>query len=162
MPWFNNTLFVLCADHATVSYFPEYQTLTGSYSIPIVFYYPGGELKGIDDRLVQQIDIAPTVLNLLNYDQPYFAFGFDAFKKDTTNFVVNNNGTSYSFYQGDYLLLSDGNRSSELFDIRKDRLLKNNIINTLPGTQEEMERKLKAFIQQYNNRMIDNKLTVSN
>jgi len=162
MPWFNNTLFVICADHATVSYFPEYQTLTGSYSIPIVFYYPGGELKGMEDRLVQQIDIAPTVLNLLNYDQPYFAFGFDAFSKDTTNFVVNNNGTSYSLYQGDYLLISDGKQSSELFDIKRDRLLKNNLLGSMPEIRQKMERILKAFIQQYNNRMIDNKLTVGN
>jgi len=159
MPWFDNTLFVLCADHATVSYFPEYQTLSGSYAIPIVFYYPGGKLKGISDRLVQQIDIAPTVLNFLNYDQPYFAFGFDAFAKDTANFVVNNNGTSFSFYQGNYLLVSDGNKSTSLFNIKKDIILKDNLINTLPAVQQSMEMHLKAFVQQYNNRMIDNKLT---
>jgi len=160
MPWFNNTLFVLCADHATVSYYPEYQTIAGAYSIPIIFYYPGGSLKGIEDRLVQQIDIAPTVLNFLNYDQPYFAFGFDAFKKDTTNFVINNNGSSFNFYQGDYLLLSDGNTSTQLFDVKKDKFLQNNIVNTLPEVQSSMETHLKAFIQQYNNRMIANELTV--
>jgi len=159
MPWFKNTLFVLCADHATVSYFPEYQTVAGAYSIPIVFYYPGGYLKGIKDHLVQQIDIVPTVLNFLNYDQPYFAFGFDAFKKDTTNFVINNNGSSFNFYQGDYLLLSDGNTSTQLFDVKKDKFLKNNIVNTLPEVQSSMEEHLKAFIQQYNNRMIANELT---
>lgn len=160
MPWFNNTLFVLCADHATVSYHPEYQTLLGSYSIPIVFYYPGGDLKGISDHLVQQIDIAPTVLNFLNYDKPYVAFGFDAFAADSTNFVVNNNGTSFSLHQGDYLLLSDGNKSSALFNAKTDILLKNNIVNTLPKIQQPMEDHLKAFIQQYNSRMINNELTV--
>src|SRR5690606_541089 len=161
MPWYNNTLFVLCADHATVSYYPEYQTLLGSYAIPIVFYYPGGNLKGVSDHLVQQIDIAPTVLNFLNYDESYVAFGFDAFTSDSTNFVVNNNGTSFSLHQGDYLLLSDGNKSSALYNIKEDILLKNNIVNTLPETQQAMERNLKAFIQQYNNRMINNELTVN-
>src|SRR5699024_4096127 len=85
--WCENTLFILCADHATVSYYPEYQTTLGGYSIPIVFYYPGGELKGVSDKIVQQIDIMPTVLNYLNYDESYLAFGFDAFSSDNSNFV---------------------------------------------------------------------------
>src|SRR5690606_32281779 len=136
MPWFENTLFVLCADHATVSYHPEYQTLLGSYAIPIVFYSPAGYLIGTSDHLVQQIDIAPTVLNYLNYDETYVAFGFDAFAADTTNFVVNNNGTSFSLHQGNYLLLSNGEESTALYDVKTDILLNNNLIHTLPRIQE--------------------------
>src|SRR5690606_22495772 len=41
MPWYKNTLFVLVADHATLSYYPEYKTTAGAFSIPILFYYPG-------------------------------------------------------------------------------------------------------------------------
>lgn len=162
MPWFNNTLFVLCADHATVSYYPEYKTIPGNFSIPILFYYPGGSLKGLSDQLIQQIDILPTVLSFLNYDKPYFAFGFDAFSNQQTNFVINNNSNTFHFYQGDYLLLNDGEKSSALYNLRKDRLTKDNLINTLPDVQASMELHLKAFIQQYNNRMISNELTVSN
>lgn len=158
--WYNRTLFVLCADHATVSHYPEYQTPLGAYSIPIVFYYPGGELKGMSDKLVQQIDIMPTVLNFLNYEKPYFAFGFDAFSSDTTNFVVNNNGSAFSFIQGDYLLIGDIDHSTGLFNIKQDPLLKNNQIRKHKGTQDSLQRHLQAFIQQYNNRMINNNLTV--
>jgi phosphoglycerol transferase MdoB-like AlkP superfamily enzyme len=160
MPWYKNTLFVLVADHATVSYLPEYQTVPGYFSIPILFYYPGGDLKGKTDKLIQQIDIMPTVLNFLNYDEPYFAFGFDALSKKNNNFVVNNNDGSFSFYQGDYLLQNDGIKSTALFNLKKDRLTKNNIINQQPLVQKALETELKAFIQQYNNRMIKNQLTV--
>ncbi|KQC02327.1 LTA synthase family protein [Pedobacter sp. Hv1] len=162
MPWYKNTLFVLVADHATVSYLPEYQTTPGSFSIPILFYYPGGELKGRTDKLIQQMDIMPTVLNYLNYPKPYFAFGFDALNPTNTNFVVNNNDGSFSFYLGDYLLINDGQKSTALFDLKTDRLTKNNIIDKLPEVQQNMEQHLKAFIQQYNNRMIKDKLTVGN
>ena len=89
MPWFKNTLFVITADHATVSHFPEYQNAVGYYSIPILFYYPGGNLKGKLDKTVQQIDIMPTVLNYLKYDKPYFSYGFDAFDLHNDNFAVN-------------------------------------------------------------------------
>src|SRR5690606_34936438 len=110
MSWYKNTLFVLVADHATLSYYPEYKTTAGAFSIPILFYYPGaeGQLKGLSNKLVQQLDIIPTVLNYLNYDKPYFAFGFDAFNEDQNNFVVNNNGDTFNFYLSDYLLINDG------------------------------------------------------
>lgn len=160
MPWYNNTFFVLVADHATVSYLPEYQTVPGYFSIPILFYYPGGDLKGKTNKLIQQIDIMPTVLNFLNYDEPYFAFGFDALSKKNNNFVVNNNDGSFNFYQGDYLLQNDGIKSTALFNLKKDRLTKNNIVNQQPLVQKSLETELKAFIQQYNNRMIKNQLTV--
>jgi phosphoglycerol transferase MdoB-like AlkP superfamily enzyme len=159
MPWYKNTLFVLCADHATVTHLPEYQTIPGSFSIPIVFYYPGGDLKGKTDKIVQQIDIMPTVLNYLNYDKPYFAMGFDAFANKQDNFAVNNNDGTFSFYQGDYLLINDGKVNLSLFNLKTDRLTKNNLLDKEPLIAEEMAKHLKAFIQQYNNRMIENKLT---
>jgi phosphoglycerol transferase MdoB-like AlkP superfamily enzyme len=159
MPWYKNTLFVLCADHATVSYLPEYQTIQGYFSIPILFYYPGGDLKGKTDKLMQQIDIMPTVLNYLNYNKPYFAFGFDAMDANTNNFVINNNDGGFSFYQGDYVLQSDGVKTSALFNLTTDRLNKSNLVDKLPAVQHQMEQGLKAFIQQYNNRMIKNELT---
>ncbi|HMR20240.1 MAG TPA: LTA synthase family protein, partial [Sphingobacterium sp.] len=59
-PWYDNTLFVICADHSSQSYLPEYQNLANQFAIPVVFYYPGGNLRGVSDKLVQQIDIMPT------------------------------------------------------------------------------------------------------
>jgi len=160
MPWYKNTLFVLVADHATVSYLPEYQNTAGSFSIPILFYYPGGDLKGRTDKLIQQMDIMPTVLNYLNYNKPYFAFGFDALSSAKDNFVVNNNDGSFSFFKGDYLLVYNGQKSTALFNLKTDRLNKNNLINQVPTVQNDLESHLKAFMQQYNNRMINDKLTL--
>lgn len=159
MPWYNNTLFVLCADHATISYLPEYQTVPGYFSIPILFYYPGGNLKGKTNKIIQQIDIMPTVLNYLNYDKSYFAFGFDALDNKTSNFAVNNNDGNFNFYEGDYLLINDGEKSIALFNVKEDRRTVNNLVEKQPQIKQQMEQKLHAFIQQYNNRMINNQLT---
>lgn len=159
MPWYKNTLFVLCADHATMSYLPDYQNVPGFFSIPILFYYPGGNLKGKTAKIIQQIDIMPTVLNYMHYKKPYFAFGFDALDNKTTNFAVNNNDGNFNFYEGDYLLVNDGTKSIALFNLKTDRNTSKNLIDQLPEVKAEMEQKLKAFIQQYNNRMINNQLT---
>ncbi|RZJ74979.1 MAG: alkaline phosphatase family protein [Flavobacterium sp.] len=160
MPWFKNTLFVICADHATVSYLPEYKNISGDFSIPIIFYYPGGDLTGTSDKLIQQIDILPTVLNFLNYPKPYFAFGFDAFSSERSNFVVNNTDGTYTFYQNDFLLLNNGTLTTGIFDLKNDRFMQKDLNGKVPVVQKTMENNLKAFIQQYDNRMIRDQLTL--
>lgn len=158
-PWYKNTLFVLCADHATVSYLPEYQIAPNSFAIPVIFYYPGGELKGVSDKLVQQIDILPTVLNYLNYPKPYFAFGFDAFERDNNNFVVNNIGGIYNLFQGDYYMTHDGEKATSIYNLREDKFLKKDLLSH-NAVKDSLERTLQAFVQRYNYAMIHNKLTV--
>jgi phosphoglycerol transferase MdoB-like AlkP superfamily enzyme len=160
LPWFKNTLFVITADHATVSHFPEYQNIQGAFAIPILMYYPGGNLQERVSKLAQQIDIMPTVLSLLHYDKPYFAFGNDLMAKNQDQFVINNNDGNYNFYMNDYVLFSDGEKSTGLYNLKQDRLLKKNRLNALPATRQKMEHSLKAFIQQYNNRMIHDKLNI--
>lgn len=39
-PWFDKTLFVITADHASISHHPTYQTAWGNMAIPIFFYHP--------------------------------------------------------------------------------------------------------------------------
>ena len=45
-----------------------------------------------------------------------------------------------------------------LYNIVEDRLMKNNVVGKHPKVQEAMERRIKALIQQYNNRLIDDEL----
>lgn len=159
MPWFNNTLFVICADHATVSHLPEYKTSANSVAIPIIFYRPNDKnLRGISDKLVQQIDIMPTVLSYLGYNKPYFSFGFDALSSDRDNFLVNNISGTYCFFQDDYFMTHDGEKPLSLFNLREDRLEQYDLLKASPKTVERLDRSLRAFIQQYNNRMIHNNL----
>lgn len=160
MPWYKNTLFIITADHAaTLAHYPEYQTSVGNFSIPILFYCPSDStMKGIDrSKLVQQIDILPSVMGYLNYDKPYFAFGKNVFSKDSKNYAINYDGV-YQWYNGPYVLQFDGQKAVGLYNYQKDRLLKQNLAGTLPQVQAPMEAEVKAFIQQYVNGMLDDKL----
>lgn len=157
-PWYNNTLFVICADHASMSHFKEYNTMPNSFAIPIVFYYPGGQLKGVSDKLVQQIDIMPTVLNYLQYDKPYFSFGFDAFAPDRNNFVVSNIGNIYNFFMGDYFMTYGDKEVKSVYNLKADKFLEHDLKGKDPQVQDSLMKHLESFMQQYNNRMIHNKL----
>lgn len=162
MPWYENTLFVITADHtATAKYYPEYQTAWGAFSVPVIFFAPGDPtFKGVENRVVQQIDIMPTVLGYLNYDQPYFSFGNNMLESDIENdFAVNYAGV-YQWFEGEYMLQFDEERILGFYNYIQDPLLKENLKGTMAEKEAHMENRLKAFIQQYKNRMIDDNLAV--
>ncbi|MFM8911733.1 MAG: sulfatase-like hydrolase/transferase, partial [Flammeovirgaceae bacterium] len=161
MPWFNNTIFVLSADHASAEIqFQQYNSPSGYFAIPIVIYEPGSVAKPMRNEIVQQTDILPSVLGIMHYDQPYVAFGRDVFSADEP-FAFNYLNNTYQAFMGDYLLQFDGVRSIGLYNFKKDPSITQNLMATESGMTEKMERKLKAFIQQYNNRMVDDNLTVA-
>jgi phosphoglycerol transferase MdoB-like AlkP superfamily enzyme len=156
--WYNNTLFVLTADHTNQTSHKEYYTDINGYSVPILFYHPGSDLKGLDTLPVQQIDIMPCILGYLNYDNFYFAYGQDIFNIDREDkFVVNYNNRLYQFIQNDYFLQFDGQEIKSVYNYKSDIFLQNNLAGTV-AEQHEMEIKLKAIIQQYIVRMIENRL----
>ncbi|MES1214106.1 MAG: LTA synthase family protein, partial [Bacteroidota bacterium] len=159
--WFKNTIFVITADHATISYHPEYQNAWGDVAIPILLYHPGDTvLRGVDNGIIQQIDIMPSILSYLNYNKPFVAFGKNVFDKQKLNFAVSYGG-GYRWIEDDYLLFFDGEKSKSLYNYHTDRLMKDNLINKNPEITARLEKNLKAFIQQYNNRLIKNQLTIS-
>lgn len=159
-PWFKNTLFVITADHTNESVHPEFQNNFGSYSIPIIFYKPGSDLKGIKFRIAQQIDILPTVLSYLNYDKEYIAFGNNLLDDSYESFAFNTSGSNYHLYMKDHILEMVENKSVGLFDYKNDIFLGNSLIDKKPDLQLQMEEKLKAIIQTYNSRLIDNNMIV--
>jgi len=63
-PWFKDTLFVILADH-TASSAGKIEVDPGAYHIPALFYAPDFLAPRRIDRLVSQIDIAPSILGAL-------------------------------------------------------------------------------------------------
>lgn len=159
-PWFENTVFVLVADHTNQNTHDVYKTDLGLYSIPIIFYTPDGSLAPAvrDDIIVQQTDITPTLLHMLGYDKPYVAFGCDLFGEDpSTTWAFNYNAGIYQLVKGDLLLQFDGTKTTAVYRFKTDPLLKHNLVGQEPG-QPSMELLLKAIIQQYMARMNENRL----
>lgn len=160
-PWFKNTLFVLTADHTNATEHPEYQTEIGFYSVPIMFYTPNGDLQGYrSDVIAQQIDIMPTVLGYLGYDQPFVSFGCDLLHTPAhETYAVNYTNGIYQFLKGDYLLQFDGEKTLAVYRFKTDIFLRDNLVGKIPE-QVSMEKELKAMIQQYMERMNGDKMTI--
>lgn len=158
MPWFKNTLFVITADHAVDSGIQEYYTSVNHFAIPILFYKADGSFKGVDEGLAQQIDIMPTVLGYLGYPHPYIGFGNNLLNRDEKRFVINYIEDSYQFLSGDYVLEMTDDKLSAIYNRKEDPELRNNLKGKLDLLEEQQMQ--KAIIQQFNNRMADNKLVI--
>ena len=161
-PWYNNTLFVITSDHTNLSDHAYYQTDLGGFCSPIIFFDPSGDMKpGMRDAIAQQIDIMPTILSYLGYDRPYVAFGCDLLTtSDEDTWAVNYLNGIYQYVKGDWLLQFDGQKSKALYRFRTDLLLKDNLLTKEPKIVKDMERQVKAIIQSYMTRMVNNQLVV--
>lgn len=140
-PWFNNTIFLITADHSGPGLSPEYLDYDGSYRIPMIVYNPQDANGHVDDNIVQQTDIFPTLVRFLGFDDPVVSFG------------QNNIGNGWQVYFGnDYFCMVSNNPSDP----------KRHDITILCGDIEEGTpeniRFLKAVVQQYFNRVINNNL----
>ena len=160
MPWFDSTLFVITADHTNEKFHREFQNAYGQFSIPILFYQHNSDLKGYSKKIAQQIDIMPTVLSYLNWDGEFIAFGNNLLDESKETFGFNTFGSNYYLFMEDHILEVMDNKSLAIFNLKKDRFLTNNLIGKVPELQAKMEQKLKAVMQTYNERLIDNKLVV--
>ncbi|MCI0993266.1 LTA synthase family protein [Pseudomonas corrugata] len=73
-PWFDNTIFVFVADHTAGSAGKEDLPIS-NYQIPLFIYAPKLIEPRENAQLASQIDLAPTLLGLLNLDYRSTFFG---------------------------------------------------------------------------------------
>ena len=156
--WYDNTLFVIVADHVGASDDIKYQNLYGRYKIPIAFYRPNDSLKNRTKGLIQQADIIPSILDYLNYDLPFKSYGKSIFQKKEDNYAYILHERGYQILDDQYLLLFDGSKSTHLFNYISDPKLSKNIIDKNVEVKERFERQIKAIIQTYHEEMIENKI----
>lgn len=157
-PWFQNTIFVLTSDHTNQSDHAEYQSDLGGFCSPIIIYDPSQPEGHIEDKVAQQIDILPTVLGMLRYPKPYFGFGIDVLNTPTDEtWAVNYLNGIYQYVRYGYVLQFDGTNTKGIYKL-DDRIMLHNLVGKVPQ-QSQMERELKAIIQQYMMRMTKNRLT---
>ncbi len=169
MKWYENTLFVITADHTNQSEVERYQTDIGRYEVPIIFFDPSGSLPtGMSNTIAQQTDIMPTLLSYLHYDKPFAAFGKDLHiatapdvspdaSPSAASWAVNYTSGIYQYITDSLLLQFDGRKIIGLYDYKTDTLLKNNRISTQSNNKVlsfgedlgEASKTLKAIIQTY-------------
>lgn len=158
-PWFENTLFVIMADHTPASSTPEYNTRTHLYRIPIVFYHPKGLIKPEKSKeIFQQLDVLPTILDLLNINTNYYAFGNSHYQNSDKEAIAYLEGTYYLFKNGRMTTFFN-EKARNLYDFRVQSMTPSDSISYYKNEVDKNENRIKAIIQRYNGDLILNETT---
>lgn len=156
--WFQNTIFIFTADHDNQSDYEEYQSGLNKQAVPIIIYQPGGSLEGVSDQWAQQIDIYPTILDMIGYKNRFRSWGVSLLGDDKkAPFVVNYLDNTYRYASGNYICVFDGKQAVGFY-AKEDPQLKNNLIGHRNTEMNQLEKECKAFLQDYFYRIIERKL----
>lgn len=160
-PWFHNTIFVFTGDHTNQIYYPEYEKAMNRFAVPLIFYSPNPEyqLKGENPEIAQQIDIYPTLADLIGYNKPIRSWGRSLVSdKKYPGIVVNSDGNNEQFIIGNYIYRFDGKVIVGVYD-KADLALEKNLISQLKTPEvEQGKQTAKAWYQDYMDRVINRKL----
>lgn len=160
--WYDSTIFVITGDHVNPEHrFDNYLNGYGQYQIVTAIYSPDlikAENTGI---MLQHTDLGLSLLAAVGSNDTVFSFGrnvFDSLQQPCFMSYLNN---IYEYSDGQYMLQSDGQNITAVFDIKADPCLTDNLY--IKGEDErwnELDNQFKIRLQQYNNRMINNKLYI--
>lgn len=160
MPWYHNTLFVITSDFSNSEHFqPEYSNVWGMYAIPFAFHQPSRIEAEHCTEIAQQIDLGPSILSALNVNDTLFSFGRNLFDSLSEPAFVSYFNLTYQYCDGTYLVQSDGQNPFGIYKPFLDPMLNDNLTDRLQCP--DIYEKLYMFLQNYNNRMINNELKIT-
>ncbi|CAG4882513.1 Sulfatase [Georgfuchsia toluolica] len=117
-PWFADTLFVIVADHCASAAGKTRLPVPG-YHIPLIMYAPKMLKPGRYDRMVSQIDIPPTLIDVMGLRGDEHFFGTSVFEQGKhlpRAFISNYQELGY--LKGDRLVVLGPRQRVEMFSIR--------------------------------------------
>lgn len=151
--WYNNTLFIITADHT--AQLKINNSSVGEYAIPLLMFEPSENKGKKINTITQQTDIYPIVVSKVVNNDTILSYG--------KNTLKNTNGIALSYKSGTYQLIQDslvysfdGEKMRSIFNYKKDKNLKKNLVNEINHSSTEL--KIKAIIDSYAKRMKTNTL----
>ena len=158
-PWYKNTIFVLVADHGNTVAYDEYLKEFNRNTVPILFFSPSEKYVGENKDWAQQIDIYPTILDMIGYPKPFRSWGRSLInEKQVPPFVIKYASNVYQYMEGNYICCFDGKKVVGFY-AAADKGMEHNLIKNKTPEMDAIALRCKAFVQDYMERIIDKRLT---
>lgn len=158
--WYNNTWFVLTADHpflATQDAQGYYNTNIGLYSIPVVFFHPSNpSSRGVVSSVFQQIDILPTLMDLMHYPDSFYALGSSGLDSNRQAWAFNQLDQHIQFLSDKLVLTYEDTNFQAYFKFQSDSLMRHPIKDQ-DSLLLRVRSKYQAIRQTMINDLIDNR-----
>lgn len=138
-PWFKNTIFVVVADHCATSA-GKVELPLDKYHIPMIVYAPEIIKPQIVNKLSSQIDIMPTLFNMLNWSYKSKFYGRDILEDSFEPRALVGTYQKLGLYKDDVLsILSVGKKLNSYKVLEQDIFsTKYKEISVDTNTQEEI------------------------
>ena len=118
-PWFKDTLFIIVADHCS-SVAGKTKLPVSKYHIPLFFYAPDMLPAGHYTRMASQVDIPPTILDLLGVKGDEHFFGqalFEEADEQIASRAFISNYQELGYYKNDTLIVLSPKQKTEAFKV---------------------------------------------
>ena len=128
--WYQNTTFIITADHSAENQYKYYQTPQGKFEIPLFIYRPDKVLPKKRIETVSQTDILQLILEEANYSKPFFSFG-SGLSNDSSACAMQFHDGYHQIIQWPFVLNFANDQAIGLFQLEKDSLMKVNQIDNV-------------------------------
>jgi phosphoglycerol transferase MdoB-like AlkP superfamily enzyme len=161
--WFDNTIFIITADHTSYSKEEYFYSPTGKYEIPLLFYSPKLIKPGYNDSsTVSHCDIFPSIMSLCNIKDSIFSLGRNVFEPKK-GYSLNYDNGLLQIIQYPYCLRMSQNGELKMHIQTKDMKNNGDIITQFDdsnATKIELTEILKAKHQYYLYSLLNNRFFV--
>lgn len=108
-PWFDNTVFIMLSDHQAYGIgglHGQFEKTKADkiFKIPMIIYCPSLFKPELNNIIGSQFDIIPTIIDILNIEEPYSSLGKSLFAKTENRFA-------FLSYEGEQIYLIRENDS---------------------------------------------------
>lgn len=152
-PWFEETLFIITADHSSVNETPMYQSPMGRYEIPLIFYSPTNLQKGEYTKVGSQIDLMPSILDLIGYPEPFISQGRSLFDTSDQGSCIQYFQGSYTYRKGPCFVQVSASGIERLHDLEADPEAAINLKDRTPGTADSLNAELRQKLGSFHCRL---------
>jgi len=123
--WFQNTIFVITADHTALDIVGEKPNALQDYRIPLIIFNPAEKfLQEKNENIISQIDILPTVMDIINYPEDFICLGKSGLKNELKNSTINYKSGVFQMVNDRYLYQFNGTKCIGLYDWKMDNNIK--------------------------------------
>lgn len=153
--WYDNTIFIITSDHTL------YNTRTNflsTYHIPFLIYSPKNISPSINTKIYSQVDILPTVLDLLNISTVHSSMGVSMLDTNKQSFSFHKWGNLFCVFSDSLVLLTDFDNQNILYDYVKDSAGTNNLTELYQQKYEKLKLLLTAYTQVTTFAIVNNKI----
>lgn len=156
--WYENTLFIITADHTQEHFNAYFQNEAGDYMVPMIFFAPGDTLEANTEKVVQHVDIVPSVLDYLNINPKSRSLIGQSVFNQRPGFALNQTNGIYRIFSNNTILQYTDNglmafKPNPFSGSKSHKISKEEV--------EQHQTLLKAYVQYFNNGLIDNRLFIA-